>query len=35
MSDEQVSQLARRVHDLHDALMNLSRPYLTSASDIK
>jgi ATP phosphoribosyltransferase regulatory subunit HisZ len=35
MSDEQVSQLARRVHDLHDALMNLSRPYPTSASDIK
>ena len=35
MSDEQVSQLARRVHDLHDALMNFSRPYPTSASDIK
>jgi len=35
MSDEQVSQLARRVHDLHDALMNFSHPYPTSASDIK
>lgn len=35
MSDEQVSELTRRIHNLHDALMNFSRPYPTSASDIK
>ena len=32
MSDEHISDLTSRVHDLHDALMNFSRPHPASNS---